>query len=299
MQGKAVRLDWSERGIAVATMIRAKEMNTLSLALIEEMGEVVALTRQQRARALIITGSGRGFCCGAHLKYFTEPDSPIGKTQEDIRDKYLWRIATLFDSFEELPFPTIAAINGFALGGGFEMALSCDFRIMSTSARVGLPEVVLGAIPGAGGVQKLHRFVGRGKSLEWILLGKHLTAAEIKPYGLLYAAVEPDVLLNTALDLARALKTVSSERDRAGQDVDLHFRRRRFPQRAPCRSRGADQPHRRSRLAGGNGSIRREQETALRQLLMALPRAIVGLPCRGTARVFGRSAKEETRTSRS
>ena len=209
MQGKAVRLDWSERGIAVATMIRAEEMNTLSLALIEEMGEVVALTRQQRARALIITGSGRGFCCGAHLKYFTEPNSPIGKTQEDIRDKYLWRIATLFDSFEELPFPTIAAINGFALGGGFEMALSCDFRIMSTSARVGLPEVVLGAIPGAGGVQKLHRFVGRGKSLEWILLGKHFTAAEIKPYGLLYAAVEPDVLLNTALDLARALKTVS------------------------------------------------------------------------------------------
>jgi enoyl-CoA hydratase/carnithine racemase len=209
MQGKVVRLDWSERGIAVATMIRAEEMNTLSLALIEEMGEVVALTRQQRARALIITGSGRAFCCGAHLKYFTEPDSPIGTTQEDIRDKYLWRIATLFDSFEELPFPTIAAINGFALGGGFEMALSCDFRIMSATARVGLPEVVLGAIPGAGGVQKLHRFVGRGKSLEWILLGKHLTAAEINPYGLLYATVEPDALLNTALDLARALKAMS------------------------------------------------------------------------------------------
>ena len=136
MQGKAVRLDWSERGVALATMIRGDAMNTLSLELIEEMSHIVALTRQLRARALIITGSGRAFCCGAHLEYFTEPNSPIGTTREDIRDKYLWRIATLFDSFEELPFPTIAAINGFALGGGFEMALSCDFRIMSKSAQV-------------------------------------------------------------------------------------------------------------------------------------------------------------------
>jgi enoyl-CoA hydratase/carnithine racemase len=209
MQGQAVRLEWSERGVAVATMIRAEAMNTLSLELIEELGEVAALTRRERARALVITGSGRAFCCGAHLKYFNEPDPPIGTSPEDIRDKYLWRIATLFDSFEELPFPTIAAINGFALGGGFEMALSCDFRIMSRSARVGLPEVVLGATPGAGGVQKLHRFVGRAKSLEWILLGKHLTATELEPYGLLYAAVEPDAVLETALELARALKRMS------------------------------------------------------------------------------------------
>jgi enoyl-CoA hydratase/carnithine racemase len=209
MRGQAVRLEWAERGVAVATMTRPEAMNTLSLELIEELGQIVALTRQRGARALIITGSGRAFCCGAHLKYFNEPDSPIGTSREDIRDRYLWRIATLFDSFEELPFPTIAAINGYALGGGFEMALSCDFRIMSREARVGLPEVVLGATPGAGGVQKLHRFVGRAKSLEWILLGKHLTAAEIERYGLLYAAVDPDAVLETALELARALKKVS------------------------------------------------------------------------------------------
>jgi enoyl-CoA hydratase/carnithine racemase len=209
MQGDAVTLEWSERGVAVATMTRVDAMNTLSLELIEELSRIVALTRQQRARALIITGSGRAFCCGAHLKYFEDPASPIGATPEDIRDKYLWRIATLFDSFEELPFPTIAAINGYALGGGFEMALACDFRIMSKSAGVGLPEVVLGATPGAGGVQKLHRFVGRGKALEWILLGRHLTAAEIEPYGLLYAVVEPDAVLATALELARALKALS------------------------------------------------------------------------------------------
>jgi enoyl-CoA hydratase/carnithine racemase len=209
MRGKAVTLEWPERGIALATMTRADAMNTLSLELLDELGEVAAVTRQERARALIIIGSGRAFCCGAHLKYFENPASPIGTTPEDIRDKYLWRIATLFDGLEELPFPTIAAINGYALGGGFEMALSCDFRIMSASARVGLPEVALGATPGAGGVQKLHRFVGRGKSLEWILLGKHLGADEIEPYGLLYAAVDPEALLDTALGLARALKALS------------------------------------------------------------------------------------------
>lgn len=209
MKGEAVRLEWPDRGIAVATMIRADAMNTLSLELIGELERVVAEVRAQRARALILTGWGRAFCCGAHLKYFTSGDSPIGTAPEEIRDRYLWRIATLFDSFEELPCPTIAAINGFALGGGFEMALSCDFRIMSKDARVGLPEVILGATPGAGGVQKLHRFVGRGKALEWILLAKHLTADELLPFGLLYAAVEPGMELEAAIELARALRRLS------------------------------------------------------------------------------------------
>lgn len=209
MQGQALSLEWVERGVAVATMTRPEAMNTLSLELIAELEQVIEIGRQERARALILTGSGRAFCCGAHLKYFSEPNPPIGTTPEDIRDRYLWRIASLFDSFEELPFPTIAAINGYALGGGFEMALSSDFRIMSTTARVGLPEVRIGATPGAGGVQKLHRFVGRAKSLEWILLGRHLTADEILPHGLLYAAVEPEALMNASLDLARALKGLS------------------------------------------------------------------------------------------
>lgn len=210
MQREAVSLEWPERGIALCTMTRPEAMNTLSLELISELAGVAEETRDKRARALILTGSGRAFCCGAHLKYFKDPDSsPIGAAPEDIRDKYLWRIASLFDSFEELPFPTIAAINGYALGGGFEMALSCDFRVMSATARVGLPEVVIGATPGAGGVQKLHRFVGRAKSLEWILLGKHLAAQELDRFGLLYAIAEPERVLDTALELARRLKHLS------------------------------------------------------------------------------------------
>ena len=78
MQGEAVTLEWPERGIALATMTRADAMNTLSLELLDELGKVVSLTRHERARALIITGSDRAFCCGAHLKYFEDPASPIG-----------------------------------------------------------------------------------------------------------------------------------------------------------------------------------------------------------------------------
>jgi enoyl-CoA hydratase/carnithine racemase len=127
----------------------------------------------------------------------------------ELRDNYLVKIALLFDRFEAMPFPTIAAINGFALGGGCEMALSCDFRIATVTARIGLPEVKLGATPGAGGVQKLARHVGRSKALEWILLATHVPAEEAARYGLIYAVVEPEALLDTALELTQRLKALS------------------------------------------------------------------------------------------
>jgi enoyl-CoA hydratase/carnithine racemase len=103
----------------------------------------------------------------------------------------------------------IAAINGLALGGGCEMALACDFRIMSRDTHIGLPEVKLGATPGAGGVQKLQRFVGRGKALEWILTAAHVSAEEADRYGLLTSAVDPEQVLPEALDLARRLRKLS------------------------------------------------------------------------------------------
>ncbi len=207
--GNAVTLSWPAGGVALATMNRPKEMNTLHLDLLSEMNRALDIARAEKARALIITGSGRAFCCGAHLDYFTDPDSPVGKSGFDLRDNYLNHIAQTFDRFEAMPFPVIAAINGFALGGGCEMAISCDFRIMSKAARIGVPEVKLGAIPGAGGVQKLIHHAGRSKAIEWCLLGTHLTAEEVDKYGLLYAAVEPDELMPAALALAEKLKELS------------------------------------------------------------------------------------------
>jgi len=207
--GKALTLQWMDKDVARVTFTRADEMNTLSLELLDELDEAQRLLAGNEPAALIIAGSGRAFCCGAHLRYFTEGDDRIGATPQSVRDRYLWRIAALFDRLEELPFPTIAALDGFALGGGFELALSCDFRVMASDARGGLPETRLGAIPGAGGVQKLHRFVGRGKALEWILLGEHLSADELARHGVVTRVCEPGTAVDAALELAGRLRALS------------------------------------------------------------------------------------------
>jgi enoyl-CoA hydratase/carnithine racemase len=208
-RGAAVALDWPEEGVALVTMTRGERMNTLTLDLIQEMGRALDIAQQEKARAFIVTGTDRSFCCGAHIRYFTDDDSPIGHSPTELRDNYLIKIALLFDRFEAMPFPTIAAINGFALGGGCELALSCDFRLIAADARIGLPEVKLGATPGAGGVQKLARHVGRSKALEWILLAAHVPAEEAAQYGLAYAVVEREKLLDAAFELAHRLKALS------------------------------------------------------------------------------------------
>jgi enoyl-CoA hydratase/carnithine racemase len=208
VKNEALELTWPASGVAQITLTRAAEMNTLTHALLDGMEAALAELKGSGVRALIITGSGRAFCCGAHLDYFTE--DRLGRDPGfTLRDTYLDRIARVFDSLEEQPYPVIAAINGFALGGGCELALSCDFRVMSATARIGLPEVKLGAIAGAGGVQKLARHVGRSKALEWILLATHVTAEEAERRGLVYAVTEPDALLPQALVLAERLKALS------------------------------------------------------------------------------------------
>src|ERR1700689_1962882 len=174
--GEALTLSWPQPDIALVTMVREREMNTLSLELIDELDAALTASVAGGARALIITGKGRAFCAGAHLRYFTQEDARIGSSPFALRDRYLQPIATLFDRIETLPIPVIAAINGFALGGGCEMSLACDFRLMADHARIGVPEGRIGALAGAGGVQKLHRLVGRGKALEWVLLGSPVPA---------------------------------------------------------------------------------------------------------------------------
>jgi enoyl-CoA hydratase/carnithine racemase len=208
-EGDAVALSWPAERVALATLTRAQAMNTLTLELLAELERALGIAREEGARAFIITGSGRAFCCGAHLDYFVDPNSPTGTSQFDLRDKYLAKIAKLFDSFEEMPFPVIAAVNGFALGGGCEMAISADFRIMARTAKIGVPEVKLGAIPGAGGVQKLARHLGRSQAIEWVVLGRHYTAEEAMAQGLLFAVTEPEELLPAALKLAEEIKALS------------------------------------------------------------------------------------------
>jgi len=205
LDGTALRLQWVERGIAQITLTRPQQMNSLSLELLAEFEQALGMIDGERTRALIVTGQERAFCCGAHLRYFAGADASILEPF-DARDRYLARIALLFDRLEELPFPTIAAINGFALGGGGELALSCDFRVMAEDAKIGLPETKIGAVAAAGGVQKLIRHVGRSKALDWILRATHVDAATADRNGLCSAVVPNDQLLRTALDLALELR---------------------------------------------------------------------------------------------
>jgi enoyl-CoA hydratase/carnithine racemase len=208
--GNAVTLTWPEPDIALATMTREREMNTLSLELLEELDAALTASVASGARSLIITGQGRAFCAGAHLRYFTETDSRVGRDSFALRDRYLQPIATLFDRIETLPIPVIAAINGFALGGGCEMSLACDFRLMADNTKIGVPEVRIGALAGAGGVQKLHRLVGRGKAMEWVLLGSHVTPQEALAHGLLTSVHPAAELMPAAMELARRFRSLGA-----------------------------------------------------------------------------------------
>ena len=148
--GEAVRLGWPERDVALAVLIREREMNSLSLELISELGRALDDAVAAGARAFIVTGAGRAFCAGAHLHYFASVDPRIGAGAFALRDRYLSRVADLFDRIEAAPLAVIAAINGYALGGGCEMSLACDFRLMAESAKIGLPEVRFSRARGRG-----------------------------------------------------------------------------------------------------------------------------------------------------
>lgn len=229
---EAVCLTQPERGLWLLELTREREMNTLTHALLDGLQSTLEVCRREKARALVITGSGRAFCCGAHLRYFAGPTADLHEPAA-ARDRYLVRIATLYDQLEECAFPTIAAVNGFALGGGCELALSCDLRVLADTARLGLPETRLGAIAGAGGVQKLVRHVGRGKALEWILLARQIDAQTAAHHGLATAVVPQAEVLPTALALARELRALaplaisqSKATVYASEDADLRSARR-------------------------------------------------------------------------
>ncbi|MEN9763701.1 MAG: hypothetical protein RI906_3527 [Pseudomonadota bacterium] len=205
LESSAVRLTQPESGLWLLEMVRAAEMNTLTLELLDGLAQSIDICRRERARVLVITGAGRAFCCGAHLRYFAGEDASLTGPLA-ARDDYLFRIGEIYNRLEESAFITIAAVNGFALGGGFELALSCDLRVVATTARVGLPETKLGAVAGAGGVQKLIRHVGRSRALEWILLARHIDADTLERHGLAAAVVPAEAVVQSAMTLAHELR---------------------------------------------------------------------------------------------
>jgi enoyl-CoA hydratase/carnithine racemase len=203
--GAPVSIDWPAPQVARLTLDRGTEFNTLTFAMLRSLDEALEKAHAEGARVVIVTGSGKAFCCGAEVSYFTDPASDLADNPLAIRERYVRQIIRTFRKLRDMPFVTIAAINGFALGGGCEMALSCDFRLIASNARIGLTEARLGAVPGAGGVQMLSAVVGRARALEIILLADQWSAEEALSVGLVHFVHRQESLDESALVLARRL----------------------------------------------------------------------------------------------
>lgn len=190
-----------EDKIRVITINREDKLNALNKQTIRELEEAIADTeKNDTIRVAIITGSGsRAFVAGADISEFSTYDSFEG---EDLARQGHHRV---FDRIHHASKPFIAAMNGFSLGGGLELALACHIRIASITAKMGLPEVSLGLIPGYGGTQRLTQLVGRGRALEMILTADMITAEEAHQIGLVNRVTQPEDLLSAAKELAQKI----------------------------------------------------------------------------------------------
>lgn len=208
-------------GVATVTINRPEVRNALSRTVIRELlAAFGALGEDDGVGAVVLTGAGeKAFVAGADITQVRGHSMQTGLAAEMQR---------AFDLIEGFPKPTVAAINGFALGGGCELAMACDVRIAATTARIGLPETTLAILPGAGGTQRMARLVGTGRALDLVLTGRMLTAEEAERWGLVTRVSEPDALLADARAVdatimgkgpvaVRLAKLVI----RSGADVDL------------------------------------------------------------------------------
>ena len=186
--------------VEIMTITRPKVLNALNFELLKDLKESFLHFRADpHGRVLIITGQGeKAFCAGADI-----PELRGRHIYEEKQGLLLGQ--DVFNTLEALGKPSIAAINGYALGGGLEMALACTFRVASPNARLGLPEVNLGLIPGYGGTQRLTRLVGQAKAFEMILLGTPIKAEEAERLGLVHRVVEQEKLMDECLSLADSL----------------------------------------------------------------------------------------------
>jgi enoyl-CoA hydratase len=192
--------------LAIVTINRPTKLNALNKATIEELHTAFTeLNHDTNTKVIILTGSGeKAFVAGADISEFahfsvSEGEQLAAKGQE-----------LLFDFVQNLQTPVIAAVNGFALGGGLELAMSCHFRIASSNAKMGLPEVTLGVIPGYGGTQRLAQLIGKGRAMELIMTANMIDAETAKNYGLVNHVVPQEELLDLAKSIATKISNNSS-----------------------------------------------------------------------------------------
>jgi len=189
----------ADDGIATLTVNRPDKLNALNAATITDLGEAIEEVRSRAdIRGLIVTGAGRAFVAGADISELAA-ETPMSARELALKGQ------KIFSRFESSPKPVIAAVNGFALGGGCELALACHIRIASEQAKFGQPEVKLGICPGYGGTQRLARLVGKGRALQLLMTGETIDAAEAYRMGLVNRVVAADSLINTATGMLRQI----------------------------------------------------------------------------------------------
>ena len=210
----------SENGIGQITINRPSKLNALNVATIKELHDgLECLNNNPEIKVIIITGEGeKAFVAGADISEFAHFTIEQGAQLAQQGQKLL------FDFIENLNTPVIAAINGFALGGGLELAMACHFRIASDNAKMGLPEVSLGVIPGYGGTQRLPQLVGKGRAMEMIMTAGMVTAEEAYRTGLVNHVVPQTELLDFTKSLAqRIMKNSPVAIGKAIESVNANF----------------------------------------------------------------------------
>ncbi|MGE5648387.1 MAG: enoyl-CoA hydratase/isomerase family protein [Acidobacteriota bacterium] len=222
MSRNLITFEASEDGVALVTINRPEKLNALNAALMGELeGAFEQVERDAAIRGLLVTGAGeKAFVAGADIGELPVGDAAAARAMAE-------RGQAVFGRLDRMGKPSVAAINGFALGGGLELALACTLRVASENARLGLPEVKLGIMPGYGGTVRLPRLVGRGRALEMLLTGEPVDAAEalrtglvnyVKPQGELLAfsrALLRGILDNAPLAVRAVMETVDGGEEAA------------------------------------------------------------------------------------
>ncbi len=209
---ETISVDLGSDGLATLTITRPKALNALNEQVLTELSQALEDLAARDLRALIVTGEGRAFIAGADIKAMMEMSADEALTFGHLGH-------SVMNALQGLPFPTIAAVNGFALGGGLELALSCDLIYLSEKAKVGLPEVGLGIIPGFGGTQRLGRRIGWHHARRLVFTGATIDAAEALRIGLALEVFPADEFMDKVRDVATAIASQGPVAVRRAREV--------------------------------------------------------------------------------
>jgi len=217
--------------VGIVTLNRPQQLNALSYGLVKELSLAMeAFDQDEKIRVIIVTGGEKVFAAGADIKEMVDA-TPF---DERLQGRLGFR-----DRINKISKPIIAAVSGYALGGGCELAMTCDIIIASETARFGQPEINIGAIPGSGGTQRLTRIVGKHRAMSMVLTGEHLSASEAESCGLVNNVVPVELLLEEAKSVAKKIASKSPlavklakeailKSDNASLDEGLDFERKSF-----------------------------------------------------------------------